>query len=177
MTDRPARIFLVGFMGAGKSSVAIALAQRLGWEAIDTDSSVEVQEGCSIEQIFRERGEGSFRRAEWEVLIALAHQEGRVIATGGGVFACADHRRWIRAHGVSVWLDSSLAACATRVGTGAGRPRWQAARGVGFRAFFEKRRAIYALADYRIGADRGSPEEVADRVLHRLADRLPTEGR
>jgi shikimate kinase len=86
----PRAVFLVGFMGAGKSSVGMALAQRLGWPFEDLDQRIQAREKRSIEQIFRQSGESAFRDAEQAALRELLSQLGpspRVVALGGGTIA------------------------------------------------------------------------------------------
>jgi shikimate kinase len=154
-------IFLVGFMGAGKSSAGALLAARLGWELADTDALVERAEGRSIETIFRESGEGRFREREWE---ALRSQEGArraVVATGGGLFLAVRHRAFVRSHGVSLWLDAPLEVIESRVASASERPLWPTADPLERRALFERRRAAYALADVRVDAAIDGPGAVA----------------
>src|ERR1043166_4912295 len=89
-TPKTQALFLVGFMGAGKSSVAELLGQRLGWPFEDLDVRIQQRDGRSIEQIFAESGEQYFRRIEHEALRAVVDELGtnpRVIALGGGAFA------------------------------------------------------------------------------------------
>ncbi len=164
--ERP--VFLIGFMGAGKSVVAQALADLLGWSVVDTDHLVERAEGRSIDAIFRESGEGAFRRAEAEALEALNGKERIVVATGGGLFLGAKQRRWMKRRGRTVWLDVPLEIAAERVGSGDDRPLWFPEDPAEFRAFFEKRRAAYALAETRVDAANGRPEAIAERIRDRL---------
>jgi len=161
-------VFLVGFMGSGKSWVGRALARRLGWEFHDTDALVEQREGATVAQIIRERGEAHFRRLEWSALRDLDPGERTVVATGGGLFARTGARRFMRQRGRSVWLDCTLEAARRRSGGGQDRPLWDEADPAAFRAFFERRRAVYALAEIRIDAASDDPEEVAGQVLDRL---------
>lgn len=170
--ERP--IFLVGFMGSGKSTVGRRLAERLGWEPVDTDERVVEREGRSIEEIFRVDGEAHFRRVEWETLQAFGAQPRRVVATGGGLFLAASRRRWMREHGTSFWLDLPLAACRERLPDGGGgRPLWGAAGDpVGLRAEFDRRRAAYALADVRLTAV-GSPDQLVRALLEQLRAKTP----
>ena len=158
-------IFLVGFMGSGKTEVGTRLAARLGWDFADTDRWVETRAGRSVERIFAQWGEGRFREWEAEALAVLAPRRRVVIATGGGLFTCHAHRATIRAHGVSVWLDVPLEGVRRRIGESAGRPLWRSDDAVALRAFFDRRRATYALADLRVDADSADATEVAARVL------------
>jgi shikimate kinase len=164
--DRP--IFLVGFMGSGKTAVGEALARLLGVEFVDTDRLVEQREGRSIERIFGESGEEHFRAVEWEVLRSLDGLGHAVVATGGGMFLSAVQRRWMRRRGITVWLDLSLDEARRRVGRGAERPLWRTDDPVGQRALFERRRAAYALCQLRVPAAPGGPADVARRVIARI---------
>lgn len=168
--DRP--LYLIGFMGAGKTSVGLALAARLGWRLLDTDVMVERADGRPIETIFRESGEGFFREAEWRALRSLAGVSSVVVATGGGLFLGVSQRRFVRRHGRSVWLDVELDVARKRIGSGETRPLWTARDPVALRIMFDKRRASYALAEIRVDASHESAEAVADRIVERLS-RIP----
>ena len=93
-------IFLVGFMGAGKTTVGTALAERLGWRFIDLDDAIEAHEGRTIAEIFRASGESEFRRAEAEALCSRIEQldsrNPTVMALGGGAYAQEPNRRLIK---------------------------------------------------------------------------------
>lgn len=161
-------VFLVGFMGSGKSSVGRALAARLGWVFADTDSLVEFASGRTIETIFRESGEGRFRELEWEALRAFERVERVVVATGGGSFLGVLPRAFMKREGVTAWLDVPLEVAYARSASEQGRPLWKTDDPVAFRVFFERRRAVYALADVRVDASHGMPEDVAARLEHAL---------
>lgn len=162
--DPEAPVYLVGFMGVGKSTVGRALAARLGWDLADTDALVESAEGRSIEAIFRASGEGRFRELEWDALRALRGRKRLVVATGGGLFLGRLQRAFMRDTGVSCWLDAPFSVVAARIGAGAFRPAWPVDDALSRRAFFERRRAAYALADFRIDASGGSADEVASAL-------------
>lgn len=99
------RVFLVGFMGAGKSSTGRMLARLLGALFWDLDDRVEAMARMSVAEIFRERGEPAFRVAETRQLAAVARHARAVVATGGGTFVQPANRELIRQSGVSVFLD------------------------------------------------------------------------
>jgi shikimate kinase len=169
--DSEAPVFLVGFMGTGKTSVGRALAARWSWDFEDTDARVERAQGRTIDEIFRESGEGRFREAEWDALRSLAGRKRLVVATGGGLFLGVAQRAFVREHGVSIWLDAPLSLVASRLSAGSPRPLWPAEDALSRRAFFERRRAAYALADARVDAGHGDAEEVAraiEAVKHSL---------
>lgn len=159
-----APVFLVGFMGVGKSTVGRALAALLGWEFEDTDALVESAEGRAVEAIFRASGEGRFREAEWDALRSLGGRKQLVVATGGGLFLGVAQRAFVRSHGVSCWLDAPLAVAAARIGAGASRPVWTVDDELTRRVFFERRRAAYALADFRIDASRAGADDLASAI-------------
>ncbi len=161
----PRAVYLVGFMGAGKSAVGERVAERTGRELVDTDRLVERQDGRPIARIFAESGEPRFRELERAVLERLSARSGLVVAAGGGLFLSRENRRRIRDHGLSVWLDVDLPTAVARVGRDAARPLWDPADPIRFRALFERRRAVYALADRRVDASGAAPEEVAERIL------------
>lgn len=152
MTVGHRNIYLVGFMGAGKTTVGRRVAQRLALDFVDTDAEVERRTGRGISTLFEEWGEGRFRREEWEALLALVGPPARVVATGGGTFLGVAQRRFMASRGLVVWLDAPLAECAQRVGRAASRPRWPQGDAYGLRALFEKRRAAYSLAARRVDA-------------------------
>ena len=105
-------MFLVGFMGAGKTSVGRVLSQRLGWPFEDLDDRIEAREGRSIGEIFRDSGEDAFRRAETAALRALLAELGsspRIIALGGGAVAQPENARLLQESGAAlVFLDAPV---------------------------------------------------------------------
>lgn len=153
-------------MGAGKTAVGRALADRLRWAFVDTDEEVERAAGAPVERIFREHGEGRFRELEWQVLLGVAGATSTVVATGGGLFLAIAHRRRIRCSGTSAWLDVPLELVRARLDGDAARPLWRGRDqdALAMRALFERRRTTYALADLRIDASRGTVVEIARRM-------------
>lgn len=101
-------IFLVGMMGAGKTTVGRLLARRLGKTFIDTDHEVQARTGVSIPTIFEIEGEAGFRRRESAVLADLARATDLVLATGGGIVLAEENRRLLREHGTVVYLLASV---------------------------------------------------------------------
>ncbi len=164
----PARpLFLVGFMGSGKSTVGRELASLAGRTFEDADRTIESLEGRSIEEIFRDSGEAHFRDVEARVVRGFAGRDDSVVALGGGAFQRADQRRWMQREGCTVWLDVTLEVARQRVGGGQGRPLWDANDALALRALFEQRRAVYALAAFRVDAN-GRPREVAEAIFGRF---------
>src|SRR5436190_16207891 len=99
-------LFLVGFRGSGKSTVAGLVAQRLGWQAVDADAVLEALAGKTIRDIFTEEGEAGFRSREEMVLQDLCRRPKHVIATGGGVVLAQSNRELLRKFGKVVWLQA-----------------------------------------------------------------------
>lgn len=160
------RIYLIGFMGAGKTSVGEALADRLGWSFKDLDRDIEIWAGESIEEIFRKRGERVFRRMEAERLRLMAGMDETVIACGGGTPASAGNMAVIRASGFSVWLDAPLEIMLRRCQGGPRRPLL--ARPERLAPLLEMRREFYAQADLRVDASSEGPERLAALIAARL---------
>jgi len=163
----PARIYLVGFMGAGKTTVGRELAQLVGYQFLDIDSEVEAVEGRTIEALFRERGEGYFREKEWEILASTALRHEVVVATGGGLFLAPMHRNFIRRHGAAVWLDVSVDEAWSRCAATGGRPLFTTPDEL--TALLDARRSRYELAEHRIDVNGRPVSEIAREIAERLA--------
>jgi shikimate kinase len=160
-------IFLVGFMGCGKSVVGAVLAGRLGWAFCDVDTVIESREGISISRIFDTRGEAEFRRMETEVITQCVRrvQAGSplVVSLGGGAFLQSRNLDLINDNGVTIWLDCPLPAILRRLTSSAGRPP---ARDSGrIEQLCLDRREGYAAADYRIEIAGNQPEDAVEAVL------------
>ncbi|MGH6927021.1 MAG: shikimate kinase, partial [Dongiaceae bacterium] len=109
-------------MGAGKTTVARALARRLDWKTEDIDDRIEQRERRDIPTIFRQDGEPYFRGIEREELIALLPQRGAVVATGGGTIVDASTRELMLRDGAVIWLDAPFATILDRVPVNGRRP-------------------------------------------------------
>src|ERR1700687_1829594 len=97
-------IALVGFMGAGKSSVALLVARRLGFQIVDTDKMIEDETGRTVEQIFSEDGESKFREWERKMVKALTHLSQTIISTGGGLVVDPANLQSLRRHSLVLCL-------------------------------------------------------------------------
>ena len=117
-----ANVILVGFMGAGKSSVGRLLARRLGRCFVETDDMITAREGRSIPEIFAERGEAHFRALEEETVRLLALKSGDVIATGGGLCCREGRPEALKALGTVVWLRGDFDALYERARRAGERP-------------------------------------------------------
>jgi shikimate kinase len=148
-------VYLAGFMGSGKTTVARVLADRLGWDFIDLDTEIEFAEETTIAQLFETRGEPEFRRLETEALKKVMHRVERgmpsVVALGGGSFVQPGNTELLDGHGISIWLDCPFETIQARIMEADSRPL--ARDSERFRQLYEERRAAYGLANYRIDAD------------------------
>ena len=165
MTPRTDKLYLVGFMGSGKTTVARALGRRLGWRAIDLDDEIERREGRSVSQVFAQHGEAYFRQVEREILVTFLPLRNVVIATGGGTFVQPVNRADILADGLSVWLDVPFARIVDRVPSDGRRPL--AADREAFAALFAERRGAYRQAHVRLDAS-GRIDTIVERLFHKL---------
>jgi shikimate kinase len=157
------KIYLVGFMAAGKTTVARALADRLDWQAVDIDELIEKREHDSVAGIFAKHGEAYFRAVERQVLFDQIGPRHLVVATGGGTFADAQNRAAINNDGVSVWLDVPLDRLVGRVPADGRRPL--AADRAGFERLYHQRRAAYEHAHVRLDAGRASVDALVEQLV------------
>jgi len=167
--DLPTRIVLVGFMGAGKSSVGRHLARRLRYSFEDMDRRIERRTRRKIATIFRERGEESFREEELREARTLASLRRRVIAAGGGAFTRPETRALLQQGALTLWLQCDLDTLLDRVPADSSRPL--AGNRAIMRALLAKREPSYRLADVAVDASRGTPSEVAARIARLLGER------
>ncbi|MFP4129413.1 MAG: shikimate kinase AroK [Halorhodospira sp.] len=170
----PSRIFLVGPMGAGKSTVGRELADLLGLAFVDSDAEVERRTGVGIPWIFDLEGEQGFRARESAVLDELTARDGVVLATGGGAVTVAANRDLLGARGVVAYLYTPVSVQLQRTRGDADRPLLQdsdpEAR---LQALMEARDPLYrAVADTVVEAAGGR----ARRVAQRIAEMLQGEG-
>ena len=159
------KIYLVGFMAAGKTTVARRLAARLGWRAEDVDELIEARERSTVADIFSKQGEAYFRAVEREILRLVMPLRHAVVATGGGTFMDPESQQAINLDGTSVWLDVPLATVVSRLPTDGRRPL--ASDRVQMERLFAARQAVYARAHLRVEA-AGPADEIAERILHEL---------
>jgi shikimate kinase len=157
------KIYLVGFMAAGKTSVARALAKRLDWQAADIDELIERRERQTVAEIFARQGEPYFRAAERAVLLEQALPRHLVVATGGGTFVDPYNRAAINRDGVSIWLDVPLDRVVSRVPADGRRPL--AADRAEFERLYHARRAAYEYAHLRLDAGRAGVDALVEELI------------
>ncbi|MDT5158818.1 MAG: shikimate kinase [Acidobacteriota bacterium] len=174
MSER--RVVITGFMGAGKTTVANALARLLKDSFIDIDESVTKIEGRTPQQLIDEEGEEFFREAETRALrLALEEGPARVIATGGGAWTMRRNRALVAAgRCLSVWLDAPFELCWRRItASGGGTDRPLARNPERARRLYEERLAAYRLADLHVSV---TPHKSADELADEIAVALGTSG-
>ena len=156
------KLYLVGFMGAGKTTVARAIGKHTGWRVEDIDQRIEAREHRTVASIFSQQGEPYFRQLERLALGELLPLRHVVIATGGGTFVEPDNRALMLADGAVAWLDLSLAQVIERVPADGRRPL--ASDRAQMEQLFARRQLAYAEAHVRVDASRPVPE-VVGRLL------------
>jgi shikimate kinase len=163
-------VLLVGFMGAGKSTVGRLLAEAMGWRFLDADALVESEEGRTVGEIFRADGEEYFRDREARVMTSLLGQRHVVVATGGGWSAGPGRLRDVPEGTVSVWLRLSPGEAVRRTRDQAVERPLLAVAGAAetVKELHERRLARYAEADLEVDTEGRTPEDVSAHVFELL---------
>lgn len=162
-------VYLVGFMGAGKTEVGRRLAELAGWSFVDLDEEIERRARMSVAAIFGALGEPQFRAMERSELRMASGRTGLVVAVGGGAFCDAENRAVIDSTGISVWLDAPLEVMLERCRDRAGARPLLSGRDQ-MAALLDRRRPSYEAAALRIETAGLDVEAVARRILDRLAE-------
>ena len=163
-------IVLIGFMGAGKSSVGRRLEKSTGFPRFDTDEMIAAKFGLSVPRIFEVHGEDVFRDAESEMLRQLDSREPSIIVTGGGIVLRTTHRELLRQLGTVVYLHADEETLFERISRRASRPllRTDDPRAT-MKQLLERRLPLYEeIADLRVDTSHLSHDEVCDLVLQNI---------
>ncbi len=169
-------IYLCGFMGAGKSSVAKRLASRLDWAYVDIDREVEKLENKKISELFATRGEVYFRSREEEMIDWASRSERKVVSLGGGALLSEKNRSKVSETGVLIWLTASPPVLLERLSKSYLRPlvkpEWLEAGRPSrvFLDFLAEREKGYRYAQFSITTDSQSSEQAADEIHKRLKE-------
>lgn len=166
----PRNLFLIGYRGTGKSTVAGLVASQLGWKCVDADALLEANSGRSIREIFETEGESEFRRRETELLEEICRSAQQVVATGGGVILAPQNRQRLKANGVCILLEADVDTIEQRLSSDSASARRRPALTVGGRAEIESllalRQPLYLeCASARFDVVKRTPGQVADAIL------------
>lgn len=172
MTELDYNIFLVGFMGAGKSTVARELSGRLGRELVEMDGRIVQEQGMSINEIFAQYGEERFREIESQLILDLGSQEASVVSCGGGVVVRPENIDYMKKSGKVVYLSAAPETIYERVKHSTSRPILNGHMNVEYIAeLMEQRRDKYhAAADICVATDNKDRAQICDEILEKLAE-------
>lgn len=174
MKTRNQNIFLIGPMGAGKSSVGKYLATQLGLIFHDTDEEIEKRTGVDIGWIFDVEGEAGFRRREEQVVEALSQSAGIVLATGGGTILSPLCRQLLSQNGIVIYLEVSLQYQKNRTVNDSRRPmlRVKDRQAVLDKLQLEREPLYQEIADFRVLTDQRNVRAVTDDIIHWLKTQM-----
>ena len=164
-------LYVIGYRGSGKSTVAPLVAQLLGWDSVDSDDVIESKAGTSIAEIFSEHGERAFRKMETETILRLSNLENQVVSLGGGAPIEPENRPLLAGTGKTVWLKAATNLLWQRISgdasTGTRRPALTDQDGYSeVEQLLAERSPVYeACADYTIDIAALSPQEIADQIV------------
>lgn len=165
-------IFLIGFMGAGKSTIAECLRQNYGRRVVEMDQRIEEQEQMAISKIFEEKGEDYFRGLETKLLQELQGQNNLVVSCGGGVPLRTCNVEVMRKSGYVIFLTAKPETIYQRVKNSHNRPLLENNKNIPFiTSLMEERRRWYeAAADYLVATDHRTAEEICREIIEKISD-------
>ena len=173
ITGGDANIYLIGFMGTGKSTVAVALRQLCGMDIIDTDEELVRRAGMSIPEIFQTRGQEAFREMESEMFRELSETKNQIVSCGGGAILREENRMLMKQSGTVVQLTAEPETILERVRHDHNRPILEGKKNVpAIRALLDERREAYELArDMAIVTDGRKTQDIAAEILDYIKER------
>ena len=159
-------LVLTGMMGVGKSTVGKNLAQKLSYNFVDIDRTIESREGSTINLIFKNKSESYFRKLENEISLEKLKKKNTVISLGGGAFLNKYIRREVKSTSVSFWLDVDVAVLIKRLKKTKKRPLlYNKNLNVTVNKIYLERKKTYSEADYRIKCNFLGPDKIVDKIL------------
>ena len=164
-------IFLIGFMGCGKSTVAAGLSEKYGMDIIEMDQIIIEREGMSISDIFAQKGEPYFRNVETHLLIEIQSENNKVVSCGGGVAMREQNVEEMRKGGCIVLLTANSETILERVKDDNSRPLLQGNKNIDFiNEMLEKRRAKYeSAADIVIQTDGKRIDDICEEIITQIS--------
>lgn len=162
-------VYLIGMMGAGKTTIGQLLAQKLGYRFLDTDVLIEKVAGQSIPEIFAQQGEAEFRELESKVLSEVSAFQHLVVATGGGIVL--NRMNWSHLqYGLVIWLDVPVEELYNRLQGDTTRPLLQHRDPLSqLQNLLNQRQSLYAEADLTIPVKSGeTPEEIVEQIFEEM---------
>jgi shikimate kinase len=161
------KIYLVGFMGSGKTTIGRELAARIDAPFFDLDELIEAAEKMSIREMFAQKGEPYFRKRERDLLRSTRHLDSAVIATGGGTFTFDENIQFIQSEGLSVYLAAPYALLRARIGSKEDRPLFR--DDLSTHELYANRIRYYRMADLTLDTrEEETPVEIVERLLLEL---------
>jgi shikimate kinase len=161
------KIYMVGFMGSGKTTIGRELAARIDAPFFDLDELIESAEQMSIKELFAQKGEPYFRKRERDLLRSTRHLDAAVVATGGGTFTFDENIQFIQSEGLSVYLSAPYALLRSRVGTKEDRPLFR--DDLSTHELYANRIRYYRMSDLTIDIrEEETPAEIVERLVFEL---------
>ena len=159
-------LVLTGMMGVGKSTVGKNLAQKLSYNFVDIDRTIESREGSSINLIFKNKSESYFRKLENEISLEKLKKKNTVVSLGGGAFLNKSIRREVKNTSVSFWLDVDVSELIKRLKKTKKRPLlYNKNLNVTVNKIYLERKKTYSEADFRIKCNFLGPDKIVDKIL------------
>lgn len=159
-------IILIGFMGSGKTTIGKKLAKRLGYQFVDTDQQIELEQGTTIHQMFTYMGESFFRKLETQLLLRLHHVKNTVISTGGGMVTTESNIELMKKIGTVVYLKMTVEEIWARMKHDQSRPLLQTANPLQtIQHLLQSREQKYLQADFTVNILDGSPQKVVTQII------------
>jgi shikimate kinase len=161
-------LVLVGFMAAGKSTIGRLLAERLGMPFVDTDAQLEKAHRLSVGEIFSQRGEPEFRKAERELILGLLAGEPQVLSVGGGAYVDEEVRQALDRQATVIWLDPPFELILERLGRSGSRPLASGRSAEELRRLWDTRCGVYIGAHIHVRTSDAEPLSFVETILHQL---------
>ena len=159
-------LILTGMMGVGKSTIGLKLAKKLEFTFIDIDKIIETREGCSINQVFKSKGEIYFRKMETNTTLQELKKINSVISLGGGAFLNSSIRKYVKKFSKCFWLDININELIKRLERNKKRPLLHKKNiNETVKQIYIERKKTYSEADYKIKCDTLKPEEIVNKIL------------